>query len=330
MWPAGSLPASDCGGRVSCIRSSQFGPRKGRETVALPKGYAVRRDTLFARARDFIGRSPAAFAEAAAQLDRFYSEEQAKVRMPSLGELTGPRCLLGRINLARADALKTEPLWEEVEYFERFNFEDAGDPEQRRVAARRFILIILLSGDYHANEAIQSEWGEIVSLPWDTGPDKVLGREWCIWPRWDSGGGTADKNPSPEILDRLESAMAHLDQGQESEMASQNGTAEKTTSVPPSGDIGAGGRKRRPKRDVAQITADNDTIRQYLYKNPLATRDQIAEATGIARGHVSASRAWKGCRARRKEAREMKKASEHGIGGVGDPTTDLGRHDRDD
>lgn len=518
--------------------------------MALPKGYAVRRDSLFERARELIRSTPAAFAEASAQLDEIYSEEVCKGRAPSLANMTGRRCLLGRLNLARADALNLEPTRDQIGFTSRFDFEATGDSGLRCASARRFVLVILLSGDFQANEAIQSEWGEIVSLPWENGSDDVLGRAWCIWPKWTGEGGTSDENPSPEILDRLEAAMNFLGQRQdatdsdlilllsrsdqhwldefpphftiddlreldaggmieirpwcwqsaaggklspldrpgwcspikwpdavgrwdmiwkryraadtsrerleirltdvghveargrallstrptlegpdndlkdadrraitpvawrllkairdeqsrtssgiaetaastaeqpyvdqlkdfwlirekfyeqrtpegisgcvglvltrrgfnelrrcdpavfsspqagrgESEMASQPGTAPTATSVAHSGSVTADGRKKRPKRDHAQITADNDTIRQYLHKNPLATRDQTANATGISKGHVSESRAWKAYKAGHKEARRMKKASEHGIGGVGDPTTDLGPADRD-
>jgi hypothetical protein len=69
-------------------------------------------------------------------------------------------------------------------------------------------------------------------------------------------------------------------------------------------------RKRRPKRDTAQVTADNDTIREHLRKNPDATRDQTAEATGISAAHVSESRAWKAHSALRDEARKANRPSD--------------------
>lgn len=84
--------------------------------------------------------------------------------------------------------------------------------------------------------------------------------------------------------------------------------------------------KRRPRRTTGQIVEDQGKIGGHLAEHPEATRDEIAAATGIASAHVSKSKVWRKTTDQRKEARKAN-ATKRGIGGVGDPTTDLGRDD---
>lgn len=130
-------------------------------------------------------------------------------------------------------------------------------------------------------------------------------------------------------LDALVDAVTGLVGADWGTRASTTGSPASATGTQPP-NVEAKGHAKRPRRDTAQITADNDTIRQFLQKNPEATRDQVAKATGIAQGHVSESRAWKAHKKLQEQARQMEKASKHGIGGVGDPTTDLGHGRLDD
>jgi hypothetical protein len=94
-----------------------------------------------------------------------------------------------------------------------------------------------------------------------------------------------------------------------------------------SADIATGKKTRRQKRTEAQIAEDEGKIAGFLIEHSEATRDQTAEGTEVAQAHVSASMAWKAHREQRGEARKANNAAKQGIGGVGDPSTDLGRCD---
>jgi len=121
--------------------------------------------------------------------------------------------------------------------------------------------------------------------------------EWC--PEVD---GQAPKVDSPTI-----DAPADDGRFEEDERADEPGV--------PAGKT----RGRRPKRTDADKTHDEYKIVAHLVGHPDATRDEVATAA-----HVSQSKAWKAHSGKRKDARNAEKASKLGIGGVGDPTTDLG------
>jgi hypothetical protein len=72
-------------------------------------------------------------------------------------------------------------------------------------------------------------------------------------------------------------------------------------------------RGRRPKRTDGDVARDEGTIAGHLADHPEATRDQVAEATGIAKAHVSESIAWKERKKLRTHARNANRA--RGAGG---------------
>lgn len=85
---------------------------------------------------------------------------------------------------------------------------------------------------------------------------------------------------------------------------------------------------RRPKRTDADKICDSCNIAAHLVQHPDARRDEVATATGIAKGHVSNSIAWKEHTARQKEARNANRV--RAAGGVGDPSVDRYGGDGDD
>ena len=76
--------------------------------------------------------------------------------------------------------------------------------------------------------------------------------------------------------------------------------------------------RRRRKRTDADKARDEGKIAAHLAEHPDATRDEVAEASGIARAHVSASVAWKSHKAMKRAAR--KESRTRSVGGVGDPS----------
>jgi len=69
-----------------------------------------------------------------------------------------------------------------------------------------------------------------------------------------------------------------------------------------------GNRKRRPNRDEDQVMFDDCLIVWYLLKNPHAKRDEVSDATDIAKGTVSESKAWKEHLKQKREIRKANKA----------------------
>jgi hypothetical protein len=67
-------------------------------------------------------------------------------------------------------------------------------------------------------------------------------------------------------------------------------------------------RKRRPNRDEEQVMLDELSIYTYLLKNPNAKRDEVFTGTGIAKGTISESKAWKEHSKRKKEIRKANRA----------------------
>ena len=59
---------------------------------------------------------------------------------------------------------------------------------------------------------------------------------------------------------------------------------------------------RRAKRTEADKLRDEGQIAGYIAEHPDTTRDEIAQATGIACAHVSSSQAWKSHKAGKSEA----------------------------
>lgn len=84
-------------------------------------------------------------------------------------------------------------------------------------------------------------------------------------------------------------------------------------------------RKRRPNRTDTDRFTDEGKIAGYLKTNPGATAEEIADATGIAKGHVVESTVWRQTMDQRNLAKQKANAAKRGRGGVGDPSTDLGR-----
>lgn len=72
--------------------------------------------------------------------------------------------------------------------------------------------------------------------------------------------------------------------------------------------------RRRPTRTEADKARDEGNIAAHLADHPDATRDDVATNTGIARAHVSGSKAWKAHKAQRTEARHANRA--RGVGGT--------------
>lgn len=86
---------------------------------------------------------------------------------------------------------------------------------------------------------------------------------------------------------------------------------------------------RRPKRTDADKARDEGDIAAHLTEHPDATRDDVANETGIAPAHVSASVAWKAHTVMQKAARKANRA--RASGGVGDPSVDrYGGYEDDD
>jgi hypothetical protein len=67
--------------------------------------------------------------------------------------------------------------------------------------------------------------------------------------------------------------------------------------------------KRRPNLTDADKIRDAGAIAAHLIEHPDATRDQVAEATGICGTHVSQSKAWKAHAKRKEEARKANRPS---------------------
>jgi len=67
-------------------------------------------------------------------------------------------------------------------------------------------------------------------------------------------------------------------------------------------------RKRRPNRDEDQVRLDSCLIICYLLKNPHAKRDEVSDATSIAKGTVSESKAWKEHSKQKGEIRKANRA----------------------
>tara|TARA_R110002072_G_scaffold42064_12_gene118125 strand:+ start:75046 stop:76521 length:1476 start_codon:yes stop_codon:yes gene_type:complete len=79
-------------------------------------------------------------------------------------------------------------------------------------------------------------------------------------------------------------------------------------------------KSKRPRRSKADRVEDESKILKYLEENPNAKRDEIADATGIAKATVSASPSWMSRKTMESRARAAGRAQ--GVGGVGDPSVD--------
>lgn len=82
------------------------------------------------------------------------------------------------------------------------------------------------------------------------------------------------------------------------------------------------GRKRRQDRTEADKIRDEGVIAAYLIEHPDATRDSIAEATGISAAHVSASRAWKHRKADRKRSSAAQRPKGEPLDDLADPASE--------
>ena len=175
--------------------------------MAVSVSHSKRRDSLFERARSTVRKLHQEFAAVVAELDSLYPEADAIERWPILTERDERSRLLARIWIAWLDAF-ADPDARRTD-LSRFGFERIARRDVRRAAAQRVIAVALLAGDPHADDVIDTSWGELASLPWGTPDDDGPGRALCIWPP--EGDWKEVLEPSPEHLDRLEHAVEILE-----------------------------------------------------------------------------------------------------------------------
>lgn len=181
----------------------------------VPYPHASQRDEIMRLARELVQEDPVRFEHAGRRLDEIYSEESVRRRDDDTlapGEkfaVEETPELLRFQRLGRALHCFRYP--DQHEYDNHLDFEHNGKVDDRRLAARMAVLVMLAAADPNKDEVVTKSMGVIASIPHEiteTVEDKrelaFGGSEWIPWAEdgWDN-----QAEPSPKHLQRLRHAI---------------------------------------------------------------------------------------------------------------------------
>ncbi len=174
--------------------------------------HGARRDEVCSAARALVQEELELFEAAGQQLDEIYSEELVREDDDfPLGpgekyaaEETPEGTRLKRLGVAA----KCFRFPESHPYDNHFDFEGIGPIEDRKLAARMGILVMLAAGDPDKGEVITPAMGVLANTPYAIkSEDRLPGIGGSQWLFWNETGWDDYKEPSPRVLKRLRDAI---------------------------------------------------------------------------------------------------------------------------
>lgn len=182
---------------------------------------ASERDEVFRQARQLVGKYPVRFTQAGLRLDEIYSEEYVLTQLPSepeLGEAFAVEMTPERMRFMRLYAAVQCLMYpDRHQYTNHLDHECAGKLEDRQLAARMTILVILAAADPAKDEVVTEFMGEIASIPFEItelreGKEQLVFGGSC-WIPWRDHGWEHANEPPPRVMERMQRAIDFLKLG---------------------------------------------------------------------------------------------------------------------
>lgn len=175
--------------------------------------YAELRDRVFRRARELVGESPIQYEQAGQQLDALYTEQLidadrhdepcVKYAVQPTPEMTRFRRLVAALDDIRYS--------EHLRLYNHLDFLSSDTTDERLIAARMTILVMLAAADPNKSEVVTDAMGDIASIPYCIvenvdGKNELAfgGSDWIPWAEQD---WEEHNEPSPRLLKHLDAAI---------------------------------------------------------------------------------------------------------------------------
>lgn len=181
---------------------------------------ASQRDEVLRQARQLVGEDPVRFNQAGARLDACYSEQYVLDQQPeetgfdavSVVEMTPERMRFMRL----AAAVHCFRLPDQHRNNNHLDYERSGKLDDRLLAARMAVLVMLAAADPDKDEVVTEHTGYLASIPYEitrghAGEEQLVFGGSC-WIPWAEDGWEEPNEPSPRLLERLERAIEFLRQ----------------------------------------------------------------------------------------------------------------------
>lgn len=177
--------------------------------------YASNRDEVIRRARELVREDPVRFAAAGQMLDELYDEEMLKRQDEERlgpGEEIGDDRTPEQIRFMRLgaalDCLR-DPA--SHRYDNHLDYERSKNADERRMAARMAVLVMLAAIDPNKDEVVNETMGEIATIPYEVlrfkGGKEQLAFGGSHWIMWNESKWKNHSEPSPDMLKLFQEAI---------------------------------------------------------------------------------------------------------------------------